>query len=169
MGIAFVVLVALIAVQQTAPPQKPPACETRPEARQFDFWIGEWDVVANGKPAGINRIEKILGGCVLQENWTGAGGSSGKSWNWFDIGDRKWHQLWLDAAGNPQLNLSGSVTGDVMKYEGTSIGPKGITIHNRLQFFKLEGDRVRQLWEQSRDGGTTWSVVFDGEYRRRKS
>ena len=162
---------AVFALQQAAaPPPKPPAlppCDSRAEARQFDFWVGEWDVLVSGKPAGTNRIEKILNGCVLQENWTGAGGGSGKSWNWYDIGDGKWHQLWLASGGAPQLSLAGGFANDVMKYEGTSIGPGGVTIHNRLQFFKLPNDRIRQFWEQSRDGGKTWTTAFDGEYRRK--
>ena len=168
-------LAALIVLQQ-APAQEPPAqpppalppCDSRPEAKQFDFWVGEWDVVVNGKPAGTNRIERILNGCVLQENWTGAGGGSGKSWNWYDIGDRKWHQLWLSSGGAPHLSLAGSFADDVMKYEGTSVGPGGVAVHNRLQFFKLPNDRVRQFWEQSRDGGKTWTVAFDGDYRRKQ-
>ena len=156
-----------VAAQSTAKPPQLPPCDTRTEARQFDFWLGEWDVTANGKPAGVNRIEKILSGCVLQENWTGAGGSQGKSWNWYDIGDNKWHQLWLSSNGAPMLKLSGGFSGNVMRFEGTSIGPGGVTLQNRLQFFKLEGDRIRQFWEQSRDGGKTWTTTFDGEYRRR--
>ncbi len=37
-----------------------------PEYRQFDFWVGEWDVaLPDGKPAGTNRIAPILGGCAL--------------------------------------------------------------------------------------------------------
>lgn len=64
----------MVALQQTPakPPQLPP-CDTRPQASQFDFWVGEWDVIVKGKPAGVNRIEKILNGCVLQENWKGPG------------------------------------------------------------------------------------------------
>ncbi|HEY0874391.1 MAG TPA: hypothetical protein VGD94_13045 [Vicinamibacterales bacterium] len=166
----IVIGVALLALQQTPPPKPPqlPSCDARPEASQFDFWVGEWDVIVNGKPAGINRIEKILGGCVLQENWTSAAGSEGKSWNWHDIGDGKWHQLWLDAQGAPSLNLAGEFSGNVMDYEGTSVGPGGARVMNRLQFFKLPGDRIRQFWQQSNDGGKTWTTVFDGEYRRRK-
>jgi hypothetical protein len=39
---------------------------------------------------------------------------------------------------------------------------------HRITWSRIDGDsdRVRQLWETSRDGGETWSVAFDGEYRR---
>ncbi|MEQ1516386.1 MAG: hypothetical protein ABL931_07860, partial [Usitatibacteraceae bacterium] len=40
------------------------------ENRQFDFWIGDWDVTTpDGKLAGTNLIKPILAGCVLHENW----------------------------------------------------------------------------------------------------
>ena len=55
------------------------------EHRQFDFWIGDWEVrLPDGKPAGTNRISRILNGCVIQENWSGTGGSNGTSYNIYD-------------------------------------------------------------------------------------
>ena len=53
--------------------QEVPSC-TQSAYRQFDFWVGEWDVVdTRGQPAGVNRIEKTLNGCALHETWTSAG------------------------------------------------------------------------------------------------
>ena len=38
--------------------------------RAFDFWIGEWQVrTPDGKLAGVNRIEREYGGCVLHERY----------------------------------------------------------------------------------------------------
>ncbi len=52
--------------------QKP--CVYNAENRQFDFWVGQWDVVdaSSGVTAGSSRIEKELGECVIWENWTSA-------------------------------------------------------------------------------------------------
>ena len=51
------------------------ACTT-PEYRQFDFWVGDWDVFGPaGARTGTNRVDRLLNGCVLQEHWVGAGGS----------------------------------------------------------------------------------------------
>ena len=33
------------------------------EYRQFDFWLGEWEVESGGKRAGTNRITRVQGGC----------------------------------------------------------------------------------------------------------
>src|SRR5687768_1412209 len=80
-----------------------------PEHRQFDFWIGEWEVTgARGQKAGTNRIERILGGCVLYESWTSAGASRGHSFNIWDPGDTKWHQTWVDNSGT-FLQLAGGI------------------------------------------------------------
>lgn len=45
---------ASLSLAQSAPvqpPPRPPACET-PEHRQFDFWVGRWDVY----PTGTDRL-----------------------------------------------------------------------------------------------------------------
>ena len=92
---------------QGSPPRPPRRCAA-PEFHQFDFWIGDWEVQnPDGSKAGSNRIEPILGGCALQENWSGAGGGSGKSYNMYDRRRKVWHQTWVDAQGN-MLQLDGS-------------------------------------------------------------
>jgi hypothetical protein len=42
-------------------------CVDTAENRQFDFWIGEWDVVSttSGTPAGNSKIELILGNLLF--------------------------------------------------------------------------------------------------------
>ncbi len=53
----------------TAAQQQPERC-SGDEYRQFDFWIGDWEVAdADGNAQGSNKIESILGGCVLRESW----------------------------------------------------------------------------------------------------
>ena len=146
-----------------------PKC-TYPEARQFDFWIGDWDVhSADGAFAGTNRIESILGGCVLQENWKGAGGMSGTSLNAFDPATRKWRQTWMDDSGT-HLLLEGVFADGKMILSGDSPSRRkpGTTVRNRITWSQLPGGKVRQLWETSTNGGETWSVAFDGTYSRKK-
>ena len=72
----------------------PQNCEG-PEHRQFDFWVGEWNVkdASDGSVAGINSVTRILGGCVLLESWRGASGMEGTSFNIYDRADGAWHQI----------------------------------------------------------------------------
>ena len=57
-----------------------------PTYRQFDFWLGEWEVrKLDGTLAGTNRISKEYGGCVLRERYSNAQGYSGESLNTYDV------------------------------------------------------------------------------------
>jgi thiosulfate/3-mercaptopyruvate sulfurtransferase len=164
--IGALLISALFVVEQTqaTPPQKP--C-SQPEYRQFDFWVGDWDVrTADGKPAGRNRIDIVEGGCGLQENWTGLG-NTGRSINSYWPGDRKWHQVWL-GSGGLLMHLSGQFQGDTLTLEGAVQTAKGTRVLQRLAFTKRSDGTVRQHWQQSQDDGKTWQTVFDGIYTRRK-
>jgi hypothetical protein len=39
---------------------------------------------------------------------------------------------------------------------------------NKITWEKINQDALRQTWSISKDSGVTWSIVFDGEYKRRK-
>lgn len=148
------------------PPANP--CGAKPEYRQFDFWIGEWEVTVNGNRAGINSVQLILGKCVIFENWTGARGMTGKSFNVYNAAKGKWQQTWVDSQGNV-LELHGEFKDGAMRFTGETPNRNGGRTLHKLNFFPLEGGRVRQLWESSQDDGKTWSTVFDGLYVRKKS
>lgn len=152
-------------VTEAAPAPPPPACTT-PENRQFDFWIGDWNVTSNGQPAGTNSIHPIHGGCALQENWQGAGegGISGTSYNIYDQARGLWHQTWVDSSGT-LLQLDGGLQDGVMVLSGKrpARDGSGMVIH-RISWTPGEDGTVRQLWEASKDDGGNWSVLFDGLY-----
>ncbi len=151
------------------PPSSPPSpCKTRPEHRQFDFWVGEWDVLnPRGQQAGTSSVQLILGDCVIFENWTGTRGANGKSFNVYNAAKGKWQQTWVDNFGSI-LELFGEYKDGAMRLTGETKGTDGRVTLSRLTFTRLDGGRVRQLWEQSTDGGKTWTVAFDGTYVRKK-
>ena len=152
---------------QPPAPARPRPCAA-PSFHQFDFWIGDWEVLSrDGKVIGHNRVESIEGGCGIQENWTGAAGGTGRSLNSFMADDQKWHQFWIGSGGGI-LHLSGTVSNGVLTYRRPSMSPAGAVVENRLSFTKNADGSVRQFWETSADGGQTWQVSFDGKYVRRK-
>lgn len=134
--------------------------------RQFDFWIGEWNVFSGGRQAGTNNVQRILDGCVLFENWTSAQGGSGKSFNFYNSQKGKWQQTWVDDKGSV-IEFEGEAKDGGMYYKAETIAAGGKKILHRMTFTKLSENRVRQLWEQSADGGNTWSAAFDGDYQRK--
>ena len=149
-----------------APTPSPAPCRS-PEYRQFDFWVGDWDVhTPDGKTAGVNRIERILNGCALRETWKGARGSNGTSLNSWDPGTRRWHQTWVDDDGLV-LNLEGGLRAGKMVLLGETVSPTGDRALQRITWSSIAGGRVRQLWEKSGDGGKTWEIAFEGIYSPR--
>jgi hypothetical protein len=54
-----------------------------------------------------------------------------------------------------------------MRLEGTMHSPRGKQ-RSRITWTPLPDGRVRQLWEVSSDGGSSWAVSFDGYYERSK-
>ncbi|MEI6737639.1 MAG: hypothetical protein WCL29_04080 [Pseudomonadota bacterium] len=155
------------AVQAPALPrtQRMP-CSSAPH-RQFDFWIGDWDVFSpDGKPAGTNVIKPILGLCVLHESWKAPSGYEGESFNTYDASRKLWHQTWVDIGGT-LLVMEGRYENDVMTLsDKDSPGKKDPSSINEIQWTKLVDGEVRQLWRASADGGKTWKIVFDGKYVR---
>jgi hypothetical protein len=168
---AAVATIAVLGHAGDATAQTPPApgksCETV-EHRQFDFWVGHWDVfVASWKKAGENHIELIADGCALLEQWTGNGGVTGKSLNIYDASDRRWHQTWVDNSGT-LLMLSGGFAerSMVMSMSGPNPSDPKKMVQQRITWTPAADGSVRQLWESSSDDGRSWTVLFDGRYVR---
>jgi hypothetical protein len=135
------------------------------EARQFDFWVGNWEVTAGGKVAGHNHIESILGGRALRETWRGAGGYNGTSTNIHDVTTKTWKQFWVDNSGLVLL-LEGGLVDGRMVMSGTRIDRDGQSVIDRITWTPNEDGTVSQFWETSIDEGETWEVSFDGLYRK---
>ena len=165
-------LFAALAVAAPALASKPPPMSTvpcsAPVYRQFDFWVGSW-VVTNpaGLQIGTNHIDKVLGGCALQEHWVGSGRSRGTSLNVYDARHHVWHQTWVDNDGW-LLVLEGGLENGSMVLSGTSVDRSGKTVLNRITWTPRDADHVRQLWQVSTDDGKHWKTVFDGLYTRSK-
>lgn len=142
-------------------------CAYQPGFRDFDFWVGDWDVhLANGTLAGTNSIVRAERGCVLVENWVSATGGTGMSINYLDKITDEWVQVW-NAEGGSQINVRGGLTDDGMSMEGTiHYITNGTTAPFRALFTALPDGRVRQYFEQSNDGGETWVAWFEGFYSR---
>jgi tetratricopeptide (TPR) repeat protein len=146
-------------------------CVYSAENRQFDFWIGEWNVVdaPSGITAGSSRIEKELGECVIWENWTSANTTyAGKSYNIYNADLKRWEQFWVDDVGG-MIHFYGGLKDGVMDFYTDEMPQSdGTTLKRHLQFFNLGPDKVRQFSQGSTDSGKTWKVEYDFTYNRRK-
>jgi tetratricopeptide (TPR) repeat protein len=140
-------------------------CERTAENRQFDFWIGEWEVeTKEGQHAGDSTIQRIVNGCALLENWEGSG--PGKSINSYNSARKQWQQLWVDASGGVHEYAGGLVNGE-MRLEGPAADHEGKKTFRRMTFTPLSGGRVKQKGEASTDG-EVWTTEYELIYIPKK-
>lgn len=133
--------------------------------RQFDFWVGEWRVEnPDGERTGTSRITRVYGACAIHEEYSSAGSDfRGGSYNIYDAVTESWHQTWVDSSGR-LLQLDGGLEGESMVLRGTRTSREGERVTHRITWTPLDGGRVRQVWELSRDGGDSWELLFEGIY-----
>lgn len=133
--------------------------------RQFDFWLGEWQVTTpDGRVAGTNRIERAFDGCVLHERYDTGRGYRGASFNMYDAGRDTWHQTWVDNGGT-LLRLEGGLRDGLMVLEGVTLDDDGNPVAHRIIWTPYDDGTVRQLWQVT-DASGEQSVAFDGLYTR---
>src|SRR5262245_52646055 len=78
-----------------------PPCSSA-EARQLDFWIGDWDCTWGENGVGSNSIRAILDGCVIEEHFDAnpTADFRGQSVSTYNAMLGRWEQTWVDNAGD---------------------------------------------------------------------
>jgi len=138
-----------------------------PALRQMDFWVGEWNVTsAGGQLLGTNSITLGQNGFLVEEHWTGAGGDTGESINFWDRDAKVWRQFWVSGGGNV-LQTAGTFHDGAMHMRGQTMFAGGKTVDQKMTLTPLADGRVRQFVEHSNDGGQTWKPSFEGFYSKR--
>lgn len=176
-GVSIVVVLlmtGIVAAWAQAEDQKP--CSS-PEARQFDFWVGEWDLASRMKTGlgeddwaegkASNSIKAVLNGCVIVESFNGhpaveLQGMSVSSWN-PQLG--LWQQTWVDNQGG-YLDFVGGFE-DRKMILSREAEREGKTILQRMVFENIAEDSLDWNWERSEDGGTTWTLLWHLHYTRK--
>jgi len=152
------------------PAAKPGPCDSRPH-RQFDFWVGRWDVSPTGqaKVVAHSLIESLYGGCAIRENWMpiGPGGGNGGSLSSYVAADQTWRQTWVDSSGS-RAEFKGGWTGQAMVITGPWPLPNRARLV-RMTYTPNADGSVRQAGEASFDDGRTWQPSFDFTYRKARA
>jgi hypothetical protein len=177
---ALVVATALAASAGLARAQAAdPPCNS-PEARQFDFWLGDWAIEQrilrkDGSYAEFparTSVRLAAAGCALVEEWRGsvqffwAGmetpaelhGLSIRAW---DPTDRVWVIHWLDDM-NPALGepfVGGFEDGRGTFIQATT-GSDGVERTSRITFDNPVEGVVEWSLASSRDGGESWTTLW---------
>ncbi|MEL6359481.1 MAG: hypothetical protein AAFR21_00245 [Pseudomonadota bacterium] len=134
--------------------------------RQFDFWLGTWDVTdPSGKHVGVNRITSAENGCLILERWEGASGSTGQSMNFYDPIEDTWRQVWvssgavIDYTGGLSVDGDMVLTGEIHYHNGRSASFTGT-------WSLLADGRIKQHFQQLNSDTGEWRDWFTGYYSR---
>lgn len=134
------------------------------EYHEFDFWVGSWEVQnPQGQVVGHNDITRLVGGCILQETWASSRASqTGTSFNFYDSRDKKWHQDYYDNSGN--MGNYPPLTGEFRDGKMVLLSAPDVRPLSRWTWYEMAPGSVRQMAEQSADGGKTWTITWDSVY-----
>jgi hypothetical protein len=152
---------------------QPSLAETNaPAFREFDFWVGEWELTwrdsANNLVRGTNSISKILDGKVIHESF----GSPttrfyGQSWSVYHPTRKLWQQTWVDNQGS-YMEFTGGMNNEKMILSRSVTRPNGTTVHQRMVFFDITKNSLLWRWESSPDEGKTWKQMWRIHYKRKQ-
>jgi hypothetical protein len=159
------VWVCSVAGAQAKAPQ--PSCKERPEFRQLDFWIGEWDVFNKDQKIAEVSIQPVLKDCALEEFWKSPRGNDGKGLSTYNPRSQKWEYFWVAANGSTSYFSAGELSGNEMRYPREQVQPDGKVRSRRWSLFNLPDGRVRELSVGSDDGGKTWNTEYDYYWRKK--
>ena len=137
--------------------------DTNPE-NQFDFWLGTWDAAWGENDRGTNRVERILAGKIIQENFSAAD-FDGISISSYDPERKLWCQTWVDSNGT-YLDFTGRFEKGQMILARDAI-VRGEICKQKMIWYDIEQNQFNWNWERSDDGGQTWRVLWKIHYTRR--
>ena len=136
--------------------------------RQFDFWLGQWDITEAGAPAGTNVVEPLLGGCAIRENYLDpAGGSVGTSLNSYDADTKLWRQTWVADYGVDYRMAGGLDASGTMVLTGERINAlNGRLLLDTWKWTPVDGNTMVQTGRITVPATGRDEQFWNGEYHR---
>ena len=152
---------------------------TSPEARAFDFWIGDWRIeqqILNADGTWLafdatSTVAPALDGCALVEHWEGRvqffweamqhpEPMKGLSVRAYDPQTQKWHIHWMDTR---TPHFGGAYAGNFDEGQGRFFRewetPQGIRT-GRITFSDITVDSVKWELAVSTDEGLNWTTLW---------
>lgn len=136
-----------------------------PPERQFDFWLGTWNLTWEGG-AGRNTITSQWNGNVIVEQFDGGTSTPlrGMSVSTYNRRRGEWWQTWVDNNGD-QFRVSGGVQDGKMVLDQHVPAESGPVVL-RMVFYNITADALDWAWQRSEDGGATFTTQWHIHYTR---
>ena len=187
--IIFITLVLLsVKPGYSFKPDKDSSLCSSPEAHQFDFWIGEWNIEQkiiqkDGswlKTDAHTSVSPILGGCALEEHWTGSvkffwqgmediKTMKGFSIRYYNPKEKVWLIHWMD---NLELKFGSGARGNFKDGRGEFFAEKDTPNgkqFSRITFSGIKKNSVHWDLAISNDNKKSWTTIWIMEMRREKN
>ncbi len=137
-----------------------------PEASQFDFWLGHWDLSWSDTMKGHNHITRELGACTIHEKFTDPKGKFyGESWSVYNAQKKKWQQTWVDNTG-AYMVFEGGMKDGKMELSMEKKDKAGKSIQMSMLFYNISANDFDWDWRKSEDDGKTWQTQWKIHYKR---
>jgi hypothetical protein len=129
--------------------------------REFDFWLGEWDVAWGDGNTGTSSVYCDFDDRVIVESFDGRPSSTiqGMSLSTFDEEAGVWRQCWVDSRGRFTV-VSGGFDGEAMdlRTDGDPL--------KRARWRDITAESFTWTLEESSDRGRTWELRWELHYTR---
>lgn len=134
--------------------------------REFDFWLGEWDLAWGDGQHATNSIYQDFDGRVIVESFDGRPSIElqGMSVSTYDVDAGCWRQTWVDNKGS-YLDFRGEFRDGQMDLRTERVIDGRPTLL-RMRWFDIRRDALTWAWERSEDAGRTWETVWQIAYSR---
>lgn len=163
--------VSWVAAQQPASAAQAQPC-SEPQHKQFDFWIGDWELSGPGAKQGesfraSDSIQHVLDGCAVQESFTGESSPlRGLSLSMFDAATSKWKQTWVDNSGT-YVEFAGEFRDGQMVLMRENVTKDGKKALQRMVWKNITPTGLDWALERSLDDGKTWQLLAPVHYKRK--
>ena len=141
--------------------------EAGPEpARQFDFWLGEWDLAWGDGEHATNSVYLDFDDRVLVESFDGRPSIDlqGMSISTYDDDAECWRQTWVDSNAT-YLAFRGGYCDGRMELRTPRV-VDGREALMRMVWFDIRHDSLTWAWQRSFDGGSSWETLWQIAYTR---
>lgn len=148
-------------------------CVADSSYQRLAFWVGDWDVYdSTGAHYATQRVSPVIDACAIAAEWTSGGGNKGMGLSAFDMKTHEWKQIYVSnqvpfRSGVTLRTSDPSYTGPGIRFIELSGAAASNLAQSRVTIMPLSGHRALQEFEDSKDGGKTWQVVFKAEHRLR--
>jgi hypothetical protein len=134
--------------------------------KQFNFWLGEWDVTWGDDGKATNHVLRIMNDRIIQENFSSPD-LQGMSVSSYDRERGVWCQTWVDNNGT-YLDFTGKFEDGKMILVRDAI-VRGKNCKQHMVWYNIEADQFDWNWERSDDYGKTWRALWEIKYKRKNN